>query len=97
MSFVLLTLPGLQNRPSRLEGPVWEGVRGSLVSVNWEAEEGFLCLKNIWSTSLPIRTHYGCLTGYTSASAEDRLNSHEQVSDKAYSTHHISVACATNL
>lgn len=34
-SFVLLTLPGLLNRPTRSEGPVWEDVRGSLVSVNW--------------------------------------------------------------
>lgn len=35
VSFVLLTLPGLLSRPTRSEGPVWESVRGSLVSVNW--------------------------------------------------------------
>ena len=34
VSFVLLTLPGLLSRPTRSEGPVWESVRGSLVSVN---------------------------------------------------------------
>lgn len=65
VSFVLLSLPGL---------PGLKVVLGKVsLLLTEKVEEGFLCLRHTWSTSLPSRTHYGGLLVPTSASAEDSL------------------------
>lgn len=97
VSFVLLTLPGLLNRPTRSEGPVWESVRGSLVSVNGGSRREVPLCETHLVNFLSLQLSLWRLTVHTSASTEDRLNSLKQVSGRAHPVPQISVACATNL